>query len=236
VARPRVHAVPHCGPRDVLLWQVDIGFDLALDDAAFAVLSAPEHHHARRFHRSQDALRFATVRAALRSQLASHTGVDAERIAIEPDAFGRPALAAPGALDFNVSHAGSHGLIALSSCRRVGVDIELCRPGFDWRQIAATVLSRHEASCLEQLAAESQTAAFYNCWTAKEALLKALGVGIASAAGLDSFSVLPRRGDAVTFAGPARQELSAFQAAWISSPMQYAACVAWSMNEQTQID
>ncbi|WP_236002189.1 4'-phosphopantetheinyl transferase family protein [Paraburkholderia elongata] len=114
-------ALPHDGPSDVSLWRVDLAFDASLDNAAFAQLSDEERARAQSFRRHEDALRFATVRVALREQLARYLGITAHAVRLTLDANRRPRLADSDAYDFNVSHAGWHGLIAMSPCRRVGV-------------------------------------------------------------------------------------------------------------------
>jgi 4'-phosphopantetheinyl transferase len=205
---------PEC-PADVSLWRIDIAFDARLDDPMFASLSGDERTRAQAFHRSMDALRFAMVRAALRTLLAERLGIAAEDVPFASDEAGRPSLANSHAIDFNVSHSGDHGLIALSSRRRVGVDIEERATRFDWRTVAEIALSPHERDAVERLAAHAQTDAFYDIWVTKEAILKALGVGITK--GMQHFTVWPRRDD-----------VQGIASAPLSMPPGYAACIAWS--------
>ncbi|PTR03256.1 4'-phosphopantetheinyl transferase [Paraburkholderia sp. GV068] len=216
----------HEGPHDLSLWRVDLSFDTSLDAAVFASLSDDERARARSFRRAEGALRFATTRAALRELLAQHIGEDARALRFTVDANGRPRLADSTAFDFNVSHAGACGLIAMSSARRVGVDIEQCSDTFDWRSIVTLTLDPHEAAWIERLDRSAQMAAFYDAWTAKEALVKTTGAGIAR--GLQHLSVLPREGQRVTLRGPIPDDMRAIAAQWIAAPRGYAACVAWS--------
>jgi 4'-phosphopantetheinyl transferase len=76
--------------------------------------------------------------------------------------------------------------------------------------------------------------AFYDVWTAKEALLKALGIGIAM--GMTWFSVLGGKRDEPLVSVTCKHSGSAyalteFDAAWCIAPTGYAACVAWSRDE-----
>lgn len=66
--------------------------------------------------------------------------------------------------------------------RRVGVDIEEARHSFDWRELKSTVLHAADQRIIDALPQADQSDAFLACWTAKEALLKAHGVGIGSRA------------------------------------------------------
>jgi 4'-phosphopantetheinyl transferase len=237
---------PRAREAGVRLLRVDFEFGAALDSPSFAALSDEEHASAGRFLRREDALRHAATRAALRDVLAQRMGVRPDQLHFERDASGRPRLTGEPRLrggvvpDFNVSHAGHHALIAVSERRRVGVDIEQRRPEFDWRPLAAAVFAPDDAAHVASLPEHLRRDAFYGVWTAKEALLKALGTGIAD--GLTGFSVLGGRngepairlaGDAPHSAGgaPRAAGVAAFDAAWCTAPPGYAACVAWSRDE-----
>lgn len=218
--------LPHNGPSDIALWRIDFAFIASLDAPAFASLSEDERTRARKFHRREDALRFATVRAALREQLARQLTIAAHAVRFAQDANRRPHLADSDRFDFNVSHAGAHGLIAMSPVRRVGVDIEQHDDSVDWHSIAGLTLDPGEAAWIERLDAGQQTAAFYDAWVAKEALVKTTGVGITR--GLQHLAVLPRESTHVTLRNQIPDDMRDIAAHWLAAPPAYAACVAWS--------
>lgn len=219
--------LPHDGPSDISLWRIDFPFDASLSDASvFGSLSDEERARARRFLHHEDTVRFASVRAVLRELLAQRLGIAAHAVRFAQDANGRPHLTDSARFDFNVSHAGAHGLIAMSPDRRVGVDIEQHRDGFDWRSIAALTLEPTEVAWLERRDAMQQTAAFYDAWVAKEALVKTTGAGISR--GLQHLTVLPREGSRVTLRNLIPDDMRAIAAQWLAAPEAYSACVAWS--------
>ncbi|WGS52176.1 4'-phosphopantetheinyl transferase superfamily protein [Paraburkholderia sp. D15] len=221
--------LPHGGPSDITLWRIDFPFDASLDDSpAFACLSDDERVRAGRFLRHEDAVRFGGTRAALRELLARHLEVTAQAVRFAKDANGRPQLAQSAAFDFNVSHTGAHGLIAISPLRRVGVDIEQHRVGFDWRSIAPLTLDPAEVTWLERRDAVEQSSAFYDAWVAKEALVKTTGAGIAR--GLQHLAVLPREDAQVVLRNGIPDDMRDIAAQWIAAPQGYSACVAWSMT------
>jgi 4'-phosphopantetheinyl transferase len=220
----------HDGPSDIQVWRVDIDFAATLDDEAFTVLSGDERAHARVFRRSEDALRFATVRAALREQLASALAIAPHALRLVRDGMNRPSLAETPSLDFNVSHSGAHGLIALSGRRRVGVDIEQRSTGLDWRSLASLTLAGSEVAWLDEVAADERLAHFYAAWVAKEALLKTTGVGVVR--GLQHLTVLPREGAQVSLRAQVPDEARDLAATWLAAPAGYAACVAWSTPQR----
>jgi 4'-phosphopantetheinyl transferase len=219
--------MPHDGPADLILRRIEIAFDAPLDAAAFAALSSDEQARARAFRRHEDAVRYASVRTALRDLLAVALEIPADAVPLFNDGNGRPTVHVAGRwVDFNVSHSGAYGLIALSMQRRVGVDIERCVDGFDWRALARSTLAEAESAWLERQPAHAQTRGFFDAWAAKEALLKAVGVGVTR--GLTQLAVLPRVGARVTLGGSGLADAQGFEAAWLNGPVGYAACIAWS--------
>jgi 4'-phosphopantetheinyl transferase len=90
-------------------------------------------------------------------------------------------------LRFNVSHSQGVALYALTRGREVGVDIEFVREDFARFDIAERFFSTREVSALRALPTEQHTAAFFDCWTRKEAYIKARGEGLSHP--LHSFAV-----------------------------------------------
>jgi 4'-phosphopantetheinyl transferase len=206
---------PQCPP-EISLWRIGMALDTPFDDSAFPSLSDAERTRARSFHRSEDALRFATVRAALREVLGDLTGSAPAEVPLFESENRRPALR-HATVDFNVSHSGAHGLIAVAKGRRVGVDIEQCAPAFDWRTIADIVLTPLERAHVELLQRAAQNAAFYSIWVTKEAVLKAHGAGLLE--GMQHVTALEER---IAIGG------AFFQTAALDAPPGYAASLAWS--------
>jgi len=161
-------------------WRVDIDLDQEPAAATLHDLSGEEREELGRWQRRADRARFAAVRSALRRVLAEAGGGTPAAVPIRRDRFGRPGLVAGGAgLDFNVSHAGEHGLIALSRAGRVGIDLEPVRE-LDVVALTELVCTPDEAAQLARLAEADRNSAFLRLWVQKEAALKAVGVGIAS--------------------------------------------------------
>jgi len=145
------------------------------------VLSPDELARARRFHFEEDRSRFSRCRSALRSLLAEYLSIPAAEVRFEYQPNGKPQLATvqnQRALEFNVSHSGNLALIAVSSERRLGVDIEKIRADVDTVALAERFFSRRERAGLQALADHLRVPAFYACWTRKEAFLKATGSGL----------------------------------------------------------
>ncbi|WP_207001544.1 4'-phosphopantetheinyl transferase family protein [Trinickia mobilis] len=232
IATPRVLAA------GVELRCVTIDMNASLDSPNFSTLSDDERARATRFVHREDALRHAAARAALREALGERIGVPAGMLRLEQDAYGRPRLEPGGTsrmLDFNISHAGSHALIAIAAGRRVGIDIEACDPRLDWQSLAKMVFSKRDDTHVRSLPNALRHEGFYRVWTAKEALLKAVGTGLAG--GMTHFSIVEDEDrepaavlsdHAVADSQAAVSSIAAFDAAWCPAPPGYVACVAWS--------
>ncbi|KUY85818.1 4'-phosphopantetheinyl transferase superfamily protein [Burkholderia sp. RF4-BP95] len=224
---------PAASRAGVQVARIDFDWHVPLASPAYAALSDAERARAGRYLRHEDAVRSAATRAALRDVLGATLDVAPKDIAIVVDESGRPSLdpAHRASLDFNVSHAGDHALIAWTGTGRVGVDIESCNRSTDWRALTREVCATAEAAYLDGLPLAARADAFMRVWSAKEALLKALGTGIVG--GLRAFAVVPPRDaatPATTIVDPAAPAagVAAFDAGWLDAAPGYAACVAWT--------
>jgi 4'-phosphopantetheinyl transferase len=165
-----------------------------VDDAERAglarLLSAQEHARAARFLHAEHANRFVVAHARLRQLLGSLLAAPPGDIAMIAGAHGKPALAGEYAateLQFNLSHSGSLGLVGWAWSRAIGVDIECWRQTHDEAALVRRFFSPSEVAAYEALAPAQRTAAFFRCWTRKEAYVKAVGRGLGLP--LDSFDV-----------------------------------------------
>lgn len=120
-------------------------------------------------------------RAPLRALLGAYLGLPAEDVALVEGEYGRPELAEPWnrSLQFNWSHSGDIALIAIAHGCAPGIDVEQLRPRPRAMQLARHYFHPEEAAALAALDESQQEQAFLQLWTAKEAILKAMGRGIA---------------------------------------------------------
>lgn len=141
-----------------------------------AVLSPTETARAARWRQPADARRYVVTRGALRVLVAERVNAAPQSLAFSTGARGKPALDRADIADvhFNVSHAGDWAVIALAESP-IGIDIEYCRP-LDYRAVGAQVFSIEEQARVDR--ATDPSRAFFDLWTAKEALLKAWGLGL----------------------------------------------------------
>jgi 4'-phosphopantetheinyl transferase len=148
---------------------------------ASTLANVAEHLRDDEIHVWHLAYRHAQGRAPLRHVLAAYLGTDANAVALIDGEHGRPALATTHdtSLGFNWSHSGDHALIAIGRNLVPGIDLEHIRPRPRALEIAQRYFSEDEAAALASLSTENRSIAFLELWTAKEAVLKAFGRGIA---------------------------------------------------------
>ncbi len=154
--------------------------------AHIEILEPAELERMRRFHFVADRERYAVAHANLRRILGGYLQQPAKAISFRANRFGKPELAdKASSLHFSLSHSKSIAVLAVGQELPLGVDVEDVRPIEP--EVAATHFSAIELSHLSQLTGDAWLGGFYRCWTRKEAILKAEGVGLHRA--LDSFDV-----------------------------------------------
>ncbi len=205
------------------------------EDANWSYLEPAERARALRYRYPADQARFAVTRSVLRELLGSYTGVDPAALRFTSTARGKPVLAAFPDLSFNVSHCGAHALIAVSGCARVGVDIERLNADLRWHELLDLVCTTAEREMIDAAPLAARTDLFFRCWTAKEALLKAMGLGITE--GLlkltvdlrDHAPAHPKLADD-PLAGEARR----LKYCWIDELPGYMGCLAYAVGRPLQ--
>jgi 4'-phosphopantetheinyl transferase len=184
----RVPPVPQFSPSSIHLWE----FPLTSPDPAFndyaALLSADEERRAERFHFDRDRNRFTIGRGVMRSILGAYARKRPGDLLFDYSRYGKPSLR-NAAIDirFSVSHSGDLAMLAVALNRDLGVDIENIRQDVETDHLAERFFSPRERESLRALPAAQRVAAFFRCWTCKEAFLKAQGFGLSRS--LDSFDV-----------------------------------------------
>jgi 4'-phosphopantetheinyl transferase len=120
------------------------------------------------------------ARALLRKALALRLGVGEDLIVLEKGPHGKPFLGGEfrgSDLAFNLSHSGNKVAVAIGRGRNLGVDIERLRP-LDHEALASRYFTAEEAAVFRAARPEDREETFFHYWTAKEAYLKARGIGI----------------------------------------------------------
>ena len=168
------------------IYTVRLEADAARLDSLYEILGPQERERAMRFRFAEHRREFIVCRGTLREILAPYLALHPGRIAFSYNRYGKPYLR-DSDIHFNVSHSGGWALQAVARDCEVGIDIERVDARFASDQIPERFFSPREVAQLRALPMSRQTAAFFRCWTRKEAYIKARGLGLALP--LDSFDV-----------------------------------------------
>ena len=178
------------GLEEIHLWAIPLFPSTNVSPYDWAKLCQQEIERAKRFHFEEHRARFVQSHAFLRRVLARYTGNSPVDIAFNVGPFGKPTLAGnplPSAIEFNLSHCDQFALLGVTSGNPIGVDVETVRPMPDIDQMSRQFFSKAEYETLASTPEHQKDLAFFNCWTRKEAMIKAIGSGLSIP--LDSFEV-----------------------------------------------
>ena len=138
-------------------------------------LSPEERERADRFRVEHGRRRYVRAHAFLRGLIGRYLGCSPETVALRAGTGGKPELAPPATLRFNLAHSGELAIAVIAGGREVGADVERIRALRHRSGLARRVLSPAELDELGQGLGEVE---LLSCWTRKEAVLKATGDGL----------------------------------------------------------
>jgi 4'-phosphopantetheinyl transferase len=180
----------------VHVWAARLDRHPAEYDQFWALLAADEQARAKRFYFERDRRHYVAARGLLRTFIAHYLGGAAAAVAFAYGPQGKPQLADTMGFphfSFNVSHAAGAALFAFGWGRQLGVDVEAVRLLDDTDDVAKRFFSDKENAAYATVPPEQKGQAFFNCWTRKEAFIKAIGEGLSHP--LKTFDVSLRPGE-----------------------------------------
>lgn len=182
---------------EVHVWRASLPQPAARVAELLAVLNVEERDRAARFRFHKDQQHFIVARGILRQLLGRYLNRAPAELKFSYSQYGKPALDSVSpdepTLQFNLAHSHTLALYAFTYGRLVGIDLEYARADFASAEIAERFFSAREVAMLRALDPELQSTAFFNCWTRKEAYIKARGEGLSHP--LNSFAVSLRPGE-----------------------------------------
>jgi 4'-phosphopantetheinyl transferase len=168
--------------RTIHLWGFSLDGSLSFVEQCRPWLSEDEREKATRFIRQQDRVRFVLAHGGLRAVLSRYLGIGPDVVAMNRSEAGKPFLTGEldgqPAITFNMSHAHGCALIAVSKGQEIGVDLERVRPDVEVAILSQRYFALSEHATIMQLTQEQRAARFFRYWVAKEAVLKAQGMGL----------------------------------------------------------
>jgi 4'-phosphopantetheinyl transferase len=174
-------------PTDIHVWKANLDISLSFQNNLWETLSEEEKSRANRLLFPHLRVRYIAARGILRRLLAQYLLIPATDIQFKYGKQGKPFLINFPDFKFNLSHTGDLAVFAFATDMTLGIDIELINPKIDMKVIAPNFFSKNEVTALFKLPSKERPLAFFNCWTRKEAFIKAKGGGLSIP--LDQFEV-----------------------------------------------
>jgi len=162
------------------IWAADLEQDEAVISSLKRLLSRDELVKAGQFFLEKDSRYFITGRGILKSLLGIYLKTDPSLLTISYSKYGKPYLPISSnneQLYFNIAHSGNVALFAFLRDREIGIDIEYIHEIREMDDIARNYFSSKEFESYSHLPEGYRTKPFFNCWTMKEAFIKAIGEG-----------------------------------------------------------
>jgi 4'-phosphopantetheinyl transferase len=187
----------HLPPKELVIrddeahvWLTELNLRPSLLENLKNTLSTDELARANRFHFEKDRHHFIAARGVLRMILGSYLKLNPNRLNFTYNTQGKPKIVNEMDYDylkFNLSHSHGLALYAVTLGRELGIDIERVRTNLSFEKIAKRFFSPSEFKMLVALPPSERIEGFFNCWTRKEAYIKAIGEGLSIP--LDQFDV-----------------------------------------------
>jgi 4'-phosphopantetheinyl transferase len=158
-----------------------------------STLSPDEQKRAGKFYFESDRRQFVVCRGVLRSILGTYLGATPSEVRFVYGSNGKPSLDPqihPAKIEFNVARSQDLALFAIALGVPVGVDVETASSRVRTDQVPKNLFSTAQLQRYAKLREAQKIDFLLRCWTRKEALVKAIGKGLAWP--LDSFHVSAR--------------------------------------------
>jgi len=158
---------------DIHLWKLSLNESPA---PLTHLLSGDERQRAESFKLAIHRTRFINRRALMRQSLGRYTGQSPEKLHFLTNPHGKPFLC--DGPSFNLSHSDDIALLAVRAAGALGVDVERIRPMDNDNLSDVARMHFNEAELRDWSSADDSLLAFFDIWTGKEAILKAMGTGL----------------------------------------------------------
>jgi 4'-phosphopantetheinyl transferase len=164
----------------VHLWLVDLNRQEADATTLETALSADECAAGQSFRYQHLRRRYLLAHGVLRFVLGAYLEIAPSAVAFTYSPNGKPRLDKQyrSGLYFNLSRSEDLAAIAVTAIDEVGVDVERLRPVPDRLSLARDYFSASEHEEITVAAPDRADALFLECWTRKEAVVKATGEGL----------------------------------------------------------
>lgn len=184
----------------IQVWYIDIGEYSSLykrcNGKVLTILSDDEVAKANRFIFDTDRIQYIFSHLALRVILSKYLGVNPRAVKFHYNDHGKPLIDSGDQyepLTFNMSHSGNTVIVAISYKRLLGVDVEHLRDISNIESLVNRFFSPFEKASFTSILEKDRNSICFHVWTRKEALIKAVGSGLAFPLNKFDVTVSPER-------------------------------------------
>ena len=220
----------------VHVWRASLHMSAPYLRAFEDTLAADERARAERFYFQKHREHFIAGRGLLRDIVSRYLHREPDQLRFCYNIYGKPSLieetSAEG-LCFNLSHSHGIALYAFTHGREIGVDIEYFRPDVEAEKLAERFFSPREAAVLRALPEHLRKEGFFNCWTRKEAYIKAEGQGMSIPLSTFDVSLTPGESAALLRTQNHPQETARWSLQALNPAPNYAAALAVKGHDWT---
>lgn len=142
--------------------------------ADIGILTAEEKLRAAMYRRDDNRNQLILGRALIHHLVRPRGPVNRYPIKIAP--LGKPYI--EGRPAFSISHSGGYVACVVAKNDLIGIDVEHFDAVDNWEELSQMILHPEERLAILEEVAGNRRSLFRRCWTRKEAVLKATGVGL----------------------------------------------------------
>lgn len=174
-------------PNEVHIWAINKKEHINKLPLYWDILNTSEKEKAAKFRFESDHNCAVISRGILKNILGNYLNKTPKNIEFKLGEYGKPTLKETSDIEFNISHSKDSIVMAFTQKNKIGIDVEYTKKDIEVKKIASHFFAEEEVTSLLALKESYHKQAFYNCWTRKEAFIKALGCGLSFP--LDKFVV-----------------------------------------------
>ena len=175
---PFDYSVPDLKDNEIHLWSFDVPIGKEFSDEFFSCLSNDEIEKSKLLESKELIMKSISRYSLLRYILSEYMSQGPNKIIFEYDDNGKPGISGSNTPNFNLSHSGKKVLVGVTKTSPLGVDLQLIKNDTPIDSMAKKFFSKLELKKLKETSDREKRNLFYDIWTAKEALLKAKGLGL----------------------------------------------------------
>ncbi len=206
---------------EVHIWRNTLNENHYILEKHESLLSNEEKRRCSEYMYEAEKVRYTCNHRFVRQVLSNYLKVEASSIVFSITNFGKPFVKNTG-LFFNYSYRDKICVLAISRDAEIGIDIEKIKLLQDLETFASFSFSEMEKKIIFESSPENFESTLFTFWTYKEAIIKALGIGLnADLTQIDLSDFLYHETNQLTYANDDLYTIKS-----LKSPQGYKAAIA----------